>query len=116
MNYIQDLIITYTGKESVKRIHIFLYMGFPGSSVAMSYCKATELLQCRRSWFNSWVGNIPWRKDRLPTPVFIGFPGGSDGKESTCNVGYSSSTRGLGRSTGEGIAYPLQCSWASLVT
>ena len=28
----------------------------------------------------------PWRRDRLPTPVFLGFPGGSDGKESTCNA------------------------------
>ena len=27
-----------------------------------------------------------WRRDRLPTPVFLGFPGGSDGKESTCNA------------------------------
>ena len=25
---------------------------------------------------------IPWRRDKLPTPVFTGFPGGSDGKES----------------------------------
>ena len=31
---------------------------------------------------HSWVGKIPWRRDRLPTPVFLGFPGGSDGKES----------------------------------
>ena len=38
-------------------------MGFPGSS----------------------AGN--WRRDRLPTPVFLGFPGGSDGKESACNAG-----------------------------
>ena len=28
------------------------------------------------------VGKIPWRKDQLPTPVFLGFPGGSDDKES----------------------------------
>ena len=28
---------------------------------------------------------IPWIRDRLPTPVFLGFPGGSEGKESTCN-------------------------------
>ena len=21
-----------------------------------------------------WVGKIPWRRDRLPTPVFLGFP------------------------------------------
>ena len=29
----------------------------------------------------------PWRRDRLPTPVFLDLPGGSDSKESTCNVG-----------------------------
>ena len=29
----------------------------------------------------------PGERDRLPTPVFMGFPGGSDGKESTCNAG-----------------------------
>ena len=28
----------------------------------------------------------PWRRDRLPTPVFLGFPDGSAGKESACNV------------------------------
>jgi len=28
------------------------------------------------------VGQIPWRRDRLPTPVFMGFTGGSDSKES----------------------------------
>ena len=38
-----------------------------------------------RPRFNSWVGKIPWRRDGLPTPVFLGFPGGSDGKESACN-------------------------------
>ena len=37
--------------------------------------------------FDLWVGKIPWRRDRLPTPVFLGFPGGSIGKESTCNAG-----------------------------
>ena len=40
-----------------------------------------------RPWFNSWVRKIPWRRDRLPTPVFLGFPGGSDAKESACNAG-----------------------------
>ena len=27
-------------------------------------------LQCRRPWFDSWVGKISWRRERLPTPVF----------------------------------------------
>ena len=43
-------------------------------------------LQCRRLQFNSCVGKIHWRRDKLPTPVFLGFPGGSAGKESTCNA------------------------------
>ena len=29
----------------------------------------------------------PWRRDRLSTPVFLGFPGGSGGKESSSNAG-----------------------------
>ena len=33
-------------------------------------------LQCRRPQFDSWVRKIPWRRDRLSTPVFLGFPGG----------------------------------------
>ena len=28
-------------------------------------------LQCRRLGFNSWVGNIPWRREWLPTPIFL---------------------------------------------
>ena len=41
----------------------------------------------QETWFNSWVGKIPWRKVRPPIPVFLGFPGGSTGKESACNEG-----------------------------
>ena len=46
---------------------------------------------------------------------FRGFPDSSVGKESACNAGDPSSIPGSGRSTGEGIGYPLQYSWASLV-
>ena len=42
-----------------------------------------------------------------------GFPGSSAGKESTCNAGDPDLIPGLGRSSGEGIGYPLQYSWAS---
>ena len=45
----------------------------------------------------------------------VGFPGNSVGKESTYNAGDPSSIPGLGRCTGEGVGYPLQYSWASLV-
>jgi len=45
----------------------------------------------------------------------LGFPGNSVGKESACNAGDSGSIPGSARSPGEGISYPLQYSWASLV-
>ena len=51
-----------------------------------------------------------WRKDRLPTPVFLGVPCGSAGKESACSVGDLGSIPGLGRFPGEGKGYPLQYS------
>ena len=53
---------------------------------------------------------MPWRRDRLSIPVFLGFPGGSDGKESAYSVGDLDSIPELGRSPGEGNAYPLQYS------
>ena len=40
----------------------------------------------------------------------MGFPGGSDGKESACNVGDLGLIPGLGRSPGEGHGYLLQYS------
>ena len=45
----------------------------------------------------------------------MSFPDSSVGKDSTCNAGDPSLIPGLGRSAGEGIGYPLQYSWASLV-
>ena len=44
-----------------------------------------------------------------------GFPHSPVGQESACNAGDPGSIPGSGRSTGEGIGYPLQYSWASLV-
>ena len=60
--------------------------------------------------FNFWVRKIPWRRDKLPTPVFLGFPGGSVGKESACNAGDLGSIPGLGRLPGGGHGNPLQYS------
>ena len=47
--------------------------------------------------------------------TYMGFSDSPVGKESTCNAGDSGLTPGSGRSAGEGVGYPLQCSWASLV-
>ena len=46
----------------------------------------------------------------LPSPILLGFPCGSAGKESVCNEGDLSSIPGLGRSPGEWKGYPLQYS------
>ena len=56
------------------------------------------------------VRKLPWRRDRLPMPVFLGFPGGSDSKESACDVGDLGFISGLGTSPGDGNGYPLQYS------
>ena len=45
----------------------------------------------------------------------LGFPDSSVGKESACNAGEPHSTPGSERAAGEGIGYPLQYSWASLM-
>ena len=80
--------------------------GFPGSSAGKTMC-----LQRRRLWFNSWVRKISWRRDRLPTPVFLGSSGGSVSKESSCNAGDLGLISGLGRSPrgGHGNALPYSC-------
>ena len=46
----------------------------------------------------------------------MGFPESSVGKESACNIGDPGLILGMGRSTEEGIGYPLQYSWTSFVT
>ena len=47
--------------------------------------------------------------------MILGFSDRSVEKESACNAGDPGSVPGSGRSPGEGIGYPLQYSWASLV-
>ena len=51
----------------------------------------------------------------LSVYYILSDPDSSVGKKSACNAGDPGSIPGSGRSTGEGIDYPLQYSWASLV-
>ena len=67
-------------------------------------------MQCRSPGFDSWVRKICWKRDRLPTLVFLDFPCGLAGKEPACNVGDLGSIPGLERFPGEGKGYPLQYS------
>ena len=63
-----------------------------------------NLLAAQKIQFNFWIRKICWRKDRLPTAVFLAFPGGSIGKESACDVGDLGLIPGLGRSLEKGKA------------
>ena len=78
-----------------------LTRGFPDSSVGKeSIGNAGDP--------DSWGRKSRRRRDRLPTPGFLGFPCGSAGRESACNAGDLGSIPGLGRSPGEGKGHPLQ--------
>ena len=70
------------------------------SSSSLVVERSRNRLQFRKPQFDSKVGKIPWRRDRLPTPVFFSFFGGSDGEESACNAGDLGLIPGLGRSSG----------------
>ena len=80
-------------------------LSFPhGSAGKESACNAWDPSSIPES------GKVRWRRDRLPTLVFLGFPCSSAGKESVCNAGDLGSIPGLGRSPGEGKSYPFQYS------
>ena len=49
-----------------------------GASLIAQLVKNPPAMQ--ETQMDSWVRKILWRRDRLPTPIFLGFPGGSVGK------------------------------------
>ena len=100
-------LIPESGRSSREGIGYPLQYSWP--SLVVQLVKKTQL-QYGRPRFNSWVRKIHWRRDRRPTPAFLGFPCGSAGKESACNAGDLGLIPGLGRSPGEGKGYPLQYS------
>ena len=61
------------------------------------------------------VGKRQQLHNKHVTTKWQGFPPSSVGKESACNAGDPGSISGSGRAPGEGVGYPLQYSWASLV-
>ena len=105
-NFLYCLLVSI----SLISMSIFVIRSLPWKGLPWWLSWYRNCLQCRRPQFDPWVGKIRWRRDRLPTPVFLGFPCGSAGKESTCNVGDLSLIPRLGWSPGEGKGYPLQYS------
>ena len=83
-----------------------------GSRPTLSSCSSTfgaslvaqlvkNLLAMRETCIRFLDWKIPWRSDRLPIPIFLGFPGSSACKESACIVGDLGSIPGLGGSPEE---------------
>ena len=96
---IQDAISTYTqdylildskSLYQVKKVSFCLQMA---SQVALVVKNPLPMKEIQETWVQSIgqedpleKGKIAWRRDRLPSPVFLGFPGGLHGKQSICNA------------------------------
>ena len=97
------LLTWQTDSRPMDVFHYLLWHGFPDSSVGKeSTCNVGDAASIPGSGRPS-----PWRRDRLPTPIFLGFPCDSAGKESARNAGDLGWTPGLGRYPREGKGYPL---------
>ena len=92
----------------VSRDLVKCYFEYVWASLIAQLVKNPPGMQEALVRFLDWEDHL--EKDRLPTPVFLGFPCGSAGNESDCNVGDLGSIPELGRSPGEGKGYPFQYS------
>ena len=94
---------------SVGKKHYFTYETLIYTSwVSLVAQLVKNLPSMQVTLVRSWVRKIPWRRDRLPTSVFMGFPFGSGGKKSACNAGDLGSIPGLGTSPVGWHDNPLQ--------
>ena len=99
------------------------------SGVGLGWTRATPhppTSECRRAWYHpagifvclfiyvwphqAMCGILVPQPGLKPGSPASDFPGSSAGKESACSAGDPGSIPGSGRSPGEGIGYPLQCS------
>ena len=101
--FYQVLIINYY----IKSLLLFMTIAYWASLIAQLIKNPSAV---QETPVDSWVGKICWRRNRVPTPVFLGLPCGSAGKESACNAGDLGFISGLRRSPGEGKGYPVQYS------
>ena len=89
------------------------------SNAQNSPSEASTVLKPRTGRSSSWIYEWQRNRDQITNILWIiasqGFPHSSVGKESTCNAGDSGLIPGSGRASGEGVGYPLQYSWVSLV-
>ena len=98
--------ITHLQKHLEKQKRASVDEGVENWGTLLHSSSAGKESTCNAGDLGSILGTIRW----VPTPVFLGFPGGSAGKESSCDAGDLGSIPGLGRPPGEGNGHPLQCS------
>ena len=110
INLLSVTSFTNTFFYSVDCLFILFMVSFAIQRASLIAQLVKNPLAMQETWFNSWVGKICWRRIRLPTPVFLGFPSGSADKESACNARGLGLIPRLGRSPGEGQGYLLQYS------
>ena len=84
-------------KNSFYELRIFLQINIPN----WSWCNGQHAIRNLLLICETFIENSFW------VIVIRGFPGGSEGKESACNVGYLGLNPGFGRSPGEGKGNPL---------
>ena len=95
----------------VRSYSIFLSLTFH----LVYYFPDSSMLLANGKFFYGWILFCCYYYYEYYSVIILGFPDSSVRKESACNAGDPSSIPGLGRSAGEGIGYPLEYSWASLV-
>ena len=66
----QGSAVTEMGRKLKKKKNIYVFVW---ASLKAQLEKNLPAMQ--ETWLDSWGGKIRWRRDRLPTPVFLGFPG-----------------------------------------
>ena len=89
-------------------LYLPLFALVAATHVAILQCTPPMWFLCvSHSTFHSFINSS---HEHLLSTFYVGFPGGSDGKVSACNVGDPDSIPGLGRSPGEGNGNPLQYS------
>ena len=65
----QDILVWFLGWEDPLEKGWATYSSVLGLPLWLSWQRIC--LQCGRPGFDLWVGKIPWRRGRLPTPVFL---------------------------------------------
>ena len=96
-----DVVVNKTSEESPKIIKVNKKQT---SSIKRSLKKKTKTEWIERKWYDVGL-RLGW--DWAELPIIWGFPGHSEGKESTCNAGDLVSIPGLGISSREGNGNPL---------